>query len=193
MKTITFHDAKMSINDLVGLKLPDALSLMVNLDAPVKVGAKDGTAFFYAGSVAGLWQNLDRISTEQFEKFDWLARKGEVILKRALRGFPRIPMRNRAMTVEDFIDEVKEKAERLGSSDMTLETLIEVGSWAKRVKDLRGTARTAKERLDAFTPLKERKVVEVFYADPVADKARPLVMVIDGCEHGDIWTVGESR
>lgn len=182
---------KIKPKDLVGLKLPEALAVLYDSDKPIKIGAKDGTAFFYAGSVQGAAASIDEISAEQYKRFEDTRANAQTRLRRAAANFPHMTEKMKAASVGQMVYRIKADAEKLSATEKYLRFLVDVGSYADNVLTLRSYVRTAKELLDRFKPMRERKVVEAFYADPVADAARPLVIMIDGFEYGQFWTMDE--
>ncbi len=182
---------KVKPKDLVGLSLPEALAVLYDTERPVKIGAKDGIAFFYAGSVNVAAGCIDEISAEQYKHFEDAKNKAQTRLRRAASNFPHMTAKMQAESVGAFVYRIKADAEKMSATEKYLRFLVDVGSYADNVLTLRSYVKTAKERIDAFKPMRERKVLEAFYADPVADAERPLVIIIDGNEAGQIWTMDE--
>lgn len=179
--------------DLIGLKLPQALAVLYDCDRPIKIGSEDGTAFFYAGSVQGAAATIDQISVEQYKRFEMLKNKAQTALTRAAYDFPHMTEKTKGTEIGEMVYRIKSYGEKLGTTEKYLNFLVEAGKYADNVLHMRRYARAAKENFDTYVSMREREVKKAFYADPAADEARPLVIIVDGREVGAYWTIEEAR
>ena len=185
----------MNIKQAIGYELSDALDMLMDVDSPLKVGARDGTNYFYCGTASDLKKNLDKVSRECYQNFKILAENSALSLEADVRRFPHLPNRisSETMLLGEWVCEVKSLAESLESSVRWLDFLADCGRWQEKVRDRRRTAKNARDRFRQFIPLNKRGVVDAFYADPAADADRPSVLIISGYEVGEWWTMEDSR
>ncbi len=145
----------------------------------LKVGTRDGCAFFYCGTVGDFRQRLTEYS-------DLCAANAEAVLQDAQRR-QEVCFRN-PPTIERFIrTEVKSDTPNFSLANYT--KFLE--AYFRKCERVTGGVENAQRKLDGFVPLGKREVIEVREADHVADPD-VTVMIITGYEYGAYWMTSEA-
>lgn len=147
-------------------------------DLSLKVGAKDGTAFFYVGTVGDFLENMD--------VYDSVMRNRTVRIQiRAERAYEN-EIRN-APTLEGYARECIKKEEPLIYSDYR----ASIEDWFMRVTQKHNTALKKKAAAANYRKLSGREVKEYEMCDKTIDD-NCLRVVIEGYETGAYWCLEEA-
>lgn len=150
-----------------------------NSEKKLKVGAENGSAFFYCGTVGDFIANITDYSL--------------LCKQNALDTFERAKSRldyrvKNPPTVETFVQSEMKNDKK----DFSMDNFFRyVQHYFKSLDRLINSLENAKSKLEKFKPLTEREVVEIREADPVADQD-VTIAIITGYEAGSYWTAKEA-
>lgn len=138
-------------------------------DKHIKIGAKDGSNYFYVGNPADMLATFKKRNKcyQQYDKIIYdaannLVTKIETEIKSLYSGVAR------------------------QESEMVRQTIIE------RIIHADKRYSEALEKRDKIVPLAEREVFCVFEADEIVDEGTTAI-IVDGTEFGRFWTYDEAR
>lgn len=149
-------------------------------DKLLKVGAKNGSGFFYCGTVGDFLENME-------DNSDLLRKHAISILQAAKR---RLNQRiSNPPTIDRF---TREQLRGDGNPNLTFQNYrFYVEHWFSGVYGLKQAADNHEQRYDAFKPLDKRDVVEVRESLAAADPG-VTALIIEGYELGRYWTMDEA-
>lgn len=147
---------------------------------PLKVGASDGSGFFYCGTVGDFVEDMEDYS-------DLLRKHAQANVQAANR---RLNQRlNNPPTIERFCrEELRSDKPNLSFENFT----FYVNHYFSAIKNLKSAADTQVFNYDAFKPLGKREVVDIREASYAADPG-VTILIIEGYEIGKYWTVDEVK
>lgn len=162
----------------------------------IKIGSNNGSGFFYCGTVGDFAEKIDEINDDLFKAFKAYERKTANALLHDAKRFPEFPERWEHLLKMPLENVIETMPDRVGKAETAntdfLRFCSDIGKWADKILDLKHSAKTAKQRVENFTDLQTRNVVDYFLSDPTADNYRPFVIVISGEESGRYWTMEEA-
>jgi hypothetical protein len=150
-----------------------------NSEKKLKVGAENGSAFFYCGTVGDFIANITDYSL--------------LCKQNALDTFERAKSRldyrvKNPPTVETFVQSEMKNDKK----DFSMDNFFRyIQHYFKSIDRLINSLENAKIKLEKFKPLSERETIEIREADPIADQ-NATIMIITGYEVGSYWTVEEA-
>lgn len=149
-------------------------------DRRLKLGAHNGSSFFYVGTVADVRENMDLYSRKlrNYAKMQLINAKAD--LEQKLRNPPTLQRYAMAQV----------KTEK---PDWTIDGFhAQAAGWLRDVKRLAGNLDKADRQYKAFADLPIREVLSHFDADPLVD-TDTTVIIVEGFEKGRYWTASESN
>lgn len=148
-------------------------------DRRLKLGAHNGSSFFYVGNVADCRENIDLYSRKLRNYARLQLINAQADLEQKLRNPPtlqRYAMAQVKMEKPDWsIDGFKAHA----------------AGWLRDVKRTSANLNKSDRQYDAFTDLPIREVLSQFDADPQVE-TDTTVIIVQGFEKGRYWTAAES-
>lgn len=144
----------------------------------VKIGAKDGSAFFYCGSLTKLKYSLDIIDDNLQNWYLQRVEETKAKLQRAL---------NREWSPAVYASCRYRRSGTVGTYE---EYLKAVQAYFAELEKIRREHQTAKEKCENREPLYLREVYE-FYES--IDEPGTLIVIITGDETGKYWTTHEYK
>lgn len=162
----------------------------------IKIGAVDGSNYFYCGTVGDWLDNEKQYSAQTLADLTEFAQKQRDIHAELCGRVPDIPARLRAMTLGEIIDEIVQTetdADFRGSNRSALGFFSVASRWIRQISDARTKAQKAAQRAESFVPFGEREVDSIFFASGAAEPEETLVFKIDGGEYGEYWTMDEAK
>lgn len=149
-------------------------------DRRLKLGAHNGSSFFYVGTVADVRENMD-------------------IYSRKLRNYARMQLINAQADLEQKLRNpptlqryamAQVKTEK---PDWTIDGFhAQAAGWLRDVKKRTANLNMADRQYRAFVDLPIREVLSHFDADPLVD-TDTTVIIVEGFEKGRYWTASESN
>lgn len=147
----------------------------------IKVGATDGSAFFYVGTAEDFRENADYYSFLLHEEWKKTDKRCSEAVKTAVKNYPTL-----AVYVADQLKNAK--------PDLTVDGYIKcVNAWLKKIGRMHAAELKMHEKLDSFEELKYRNIVYTKDSDPAADVEGSKIVVINGYEFGSYWTTDEAK
>lgn len=144
----------------------------------VKIGAKDGSGFFFVGSNKYLVENLEDISARVWNETVRMKNQAEKEFQTYRTG--------NAASIKIYINQELRKDEPNFTTEGYMRFLaaffhtmqVKRGTMVRRVNDWRN-----------YIHLEAREIVDMFEADPVVDDA--VIIIVTGTELGAYWTSDE--
>ena len=168
-----------------GRTLEQVLETDVAINQIVKIGAVDGSGYFIAGCAGYVVSVLDELNrkTSQY----WQGR-----LDRAIEAMKQS---FNAKSYPDWLRLQYSRAEknlkRFQKMDLSYTAYAKyICDYHKEVQAKISTAIGLQTVIEEYIPLSERRVVEIFPADPTVDNG-VLNIHIEGCEPGKVWFMAE--
>lgn len=150
-------------------------------DIHIKLGANKGSGFVFCGSAKDI--DFDKIDADICDAYRQTIKNAEVTIK---------SIEERGKTYDDYKNYVKRRNSSVTKGKKTRATEQGYQRWLSgmesRVKSAGKTKEKTKRKLESFTTLRDRKLVE-FFASITEDNT--FVFVYEGEEAGDIWTTAE--
>lgn len=138
-------------------------------DEHIKIGAKDGSNYFYVGNPADMLSTFKKRNKcyQQYDKIIYdaannLVTKLELKIKLLYSGIAR---QDSEMVRKNIVD-------RIIHTDKRYSEVV--------------------EKRDKTVPLADREVISMFEADEVVDEGTTAI-IVDGTEFGRFWTYDEAR
>lgn len=155
-------------------------------DTQIKVGAQNGSGFFYIGTVGDFLDNSEKYEQADISYFDNRVKRANENLESTL---------NADTSYSGFAKKQYRKWENTGtkpifSTDAYNQFLC--GHASQLLKKFQTFINERKYRGER-TPLMSRKVTDFFAADKVAEPEDVLVIQIEGRESGQYWTFDEAE
>lgn len=155
-------------------------------DTRIKVGAQNGSGFFYMGTVGDFLDNSEKYEQADISYYDNRVKRADDNLQAML---------NVDTSFSGFAKKQYRKWENAGvrpnfSTDAY--NLFLRGHAEQLVKKFQSYINERKYRGER-TPLMNRKVTDFFAADKVVEPEDVLVLKIDGRESGQYWTFDEAE
>lgn len=154
----------------------------LNSDTRIKVGAKDGSAFFYVGTAGDFLENLEAYNSEC---------EGETIRKyrNAKKEYERYASGDPG-SIEAFIRLQSRRETPVITFDGYLEFLRQ---YFHQLEVRRSVLRTRTADKENYKHLRNRGLVEAYKADPVADPDCDMILITTGVEYGGYWLTSEVQ
>ena len=147
----------------------------------VKIGAENGTGFFYVGSVDNFITNIERVDAACHMAADHRVRNCKTRMERLLKNCPTPGMFSARLLAKGRVNEIT--AEGYNSL---------LNEYFGKVRSLDEETKRAEELLEHYTTIELRTVVTCFEADPDVDEDC-LVIIIEGWELGKYWMLEEAK
>jgi len=152
----------------------------------VKVGAIDGSGYFMAGNAGWLKRMLDSADSQTKKYWE----------KRLDRATKNVEKSLEAPTYADWLRQQYQSSKELKifeRRNLTYDAYVkDMTGYHAMVEKRVATAVKILDILMHYEPLPERKVVEIFDANPSVD-ADTLNIQIDGNEPGTVWFMQEAN
>ena len=161
------------------MKLKEHLARLAT-EAKIKIGSKEATAFFYAGTVSDFLNNADIYNAECRGYINRSAEAAWKKLRHALKNYP---------TPGTYADGQLKTSNPSPSVDGYQKTLED---YFKKTVRLHNAMELRKEWRDNFVDLLDREVVESAMCDPYADRGVRRI-TIRGHERGSYWATDEAK
>lgn len=159
------------------MKIKDALYGMPSTKR-IKIGAENGTSFFYCGTIEDLLFKIDDYSLICRQNARKEVAEANNRLSRLINNPP---------TIERFVKrELRKPIPAVSIENYNLY----VEMYLKIINRTLNSIDTKKFRLSTFEPLDKREVIEVREADPAVDED-VIILIVSGYEVGSYWTTDE--
>ena len=164
----------------------------------LKVGAVNGTSYFYCGTVGEFKARVGEYSRKGEKIYRDSAERAQTEMDNVIRDRPKIPSGFANILDKRFIDvldEVYECATSEVRSPMQLRMVryvAELGVWARKADAVRRRMKTSKALLGVWIPYEERKVSTWFMADATVEPEETVIVQIDGHECGEYWLISDA-
>lgn len=146
----------------------------------LKVGAVDGSGFFYIGTVADFAENIGAYDAATKSNFIKLVKKSKKVLKDALANAP---------TLESYAKQKLETERKI----MTFDGFrAEAERFFYDVKVKQKTLERRIERMESFIPLADRNVRDYAMCDTAVEE-NCLRVLLDGHERGEFWATADGK
>lgn len=146
----------------------------------VKIGAKDGSGYFYAGKPDVFLKHMNEYSDGCL---NWADNRVQTSFHQIELIMPSV-----GMTWDEYRAECRKTMLRANKKDFS----DRLSAAQKRLTALSESLRRRLMDRSQFKRLDERSVVEKFDADPAVDEDC-LVVIVDGCENGGYWMLSEAQ
>lgn len=167
----------MKIKDYAGRTFGEITKDLSERSGTVKIGMKDSSAFVYCGSKSYLTPY--RVGAIEL-------RLRSMMAERVTNALNSINVKiNTTPTPEDYIRKCWKNNESIGTWEGYLLTIDE--HWRK-LEQLKEALDDRRIEAETRTELTERKVIETYPSIDVEDQ---LIIILEGCEPGEYWTVKE--
>lgn len=151
-------------------------------EALIKVGAKNGSGWFYVGTVEELKRYMDVYNDTVYNRWKYIVKNATERLERAVDNTPTWAMYIRGTAKTMGID----------TADFSFESYLKS---CRRYESKLMKMRTLKQKYerirDSYIHLEKREVVSCEKSDPVVDAT--FNIIIDGSETGVVWTSDEIK
>lgn len=148
-------------------------------DRRLKLGAHNGSSFFYVGTVADVRENMDLYSRKLRNYARMQLINAQADLEQKLRNPPTLQRYAMAQV----------KTEK---PDWTIDGFkAQAAGWLRDVKRMTANLNKSDRQYDAFADLPIREVLSHFDADPQVE-TDTTVIIVDGFEKGRYWMGSES-
>lgn len=156
----------------------------------LKIGAGDtgGTAYFFIGTAGEYMEQEDKVEGMAFGQTWRKLRRSIEALEYEMRGANKKQFANWAAKNRNKI--TTENAVEYAWKLIDFQVECSKGK-LKNIQGKRATLRGAVERMEEYTPVSTREVIEVFQSDPIVDCS--TVIMIHGHENGTMWMVSERK
>ena len=160
-------------------RLIDTLTTM-DPARPIKIGADDGSSFFYAGTAGDVLENGDLYSRKLRNYARLLATNANADLEQSLRNPP---------TLQRYaLAQIKS-----GDPDYSYDGFKAAATaWLREVRRRMDNKTKREQQNREFTDLLSRKVFQRFEADAIAGEDA-TVIIVQGYEYGMYWTHGDAH
>ena len=147
----------------------------------IKVGATDGSAFFYVGTAEDFIENVEYYTFLLKEGWARTYNRCNEAVKTAIKNYP---------TIADYMSDQRKQTK----PDFTLEGYNKcLAAWMKKIGRMHSAEQKMLEKKNSFCDLKWREIVYTKDSDPAADVEGSKVVVINGYEFGSYWTTEEAK
>lgn len=171
---------------MVKTRLKKFLEGIEDKDTKIKVGANNGSGYFYVGTVGDFLDNSEKYDQADVSYFDNRVKRANDNLEMMLNadtsfsGFAKKQYRKweNTATRPNFSTDAYDLFLRSHSDQL--------------FKKFRTYINERKYRADR-TPLMSRCITNSFYADKVVEPAGVIVIQIEGRESGQFWTMDEAE
>lgn len=162
------------------------IELLQTLDPeqPIKIGAKDGSSFFYIGTPKDMLATFDTSST-RYAEYDMVIYKS---YERAIKRYEE--------QVSDSYNAAMKYAQEHGAEltskgfKKALRTIFNSDT-AKNILKMENKLAEAEAHQRQTKSMQDRDVVDSFNADKVVDEGT-LAIIVEGFEYGRYWTKDEA-
>lgn len=161
------------------------IELLQGLDPeqPIKIGAKDGSSFFYVGTPADMLATFDT-SSKRYGEYDM------VIYRSYERTIKNYEIEANAAYENAMKDAEKRGAELTAKGFKKALRIIFNSDASKAILKVEDKLAKAKAHQRQTKSMQDREVMDYFKADKVVDDA--LAIIVEGFEYGRYWTMDEA-
>lgn len=155
--------------------------LIERTDINVKLGAKDGSAFVFCGNIGDIdCDQLDERITTSYEKIIRSATtriKGLKEKPKTFDEYKREQLRKKVIDEKDIDKFINQNGYKRWLADIKI-----------RIQKLQESKRRNRRKLDAFTTIRGRKIVDIYES---CTEDGVYIVLYDGIETGSVWTTEE--
>ena len=161
------------------------IELLKTLDPeqPIKIGAKDGSSFFYVGTPADMIATFDTSST-RYGEYDMVIYK---TYEKAIKRYEE----EASIAYDNAMKDAQERGAELTAKGFKKALRLIFNSDASKailkVEDKLAKAKTHQRQTKS---MQDRNVMDSFKADNVVDDC--LAIIVEGFEYGRYWTMDEA-
>ena len=152
-------------------------------EQPIKIGAKDGSSFFYVGTPADMLATFDT-SSKRYGEYD-------MVIYRSYERAIKLYEKQVSEAYDSAMKYAQEHCAELTAKGFKKALRLIFNSDAPKailkVEDKLAKA-TAQQR--QTKSMQDREVMDSFKADKVVDDC--LAIIVEGCEYGRYWTTDEA-
>lgn len=161
------------------------IELLETLDPeqPIKIGAKDGSSFFYVGTPADMLATFDT-SSKRYGEYDM------VIYRSYERAIKNYAVESNAAYENAMKDAAERGAELTAKGFKKALRIIFNSDAAKVIRKVEDKLAKTTANQRQTKSLKDREVMDSFIADKVVDDC--LAIIVEGFEYGRYWTMDEA-
>lgn len=155
-------------------KLPD--------DMLIKIGAKNGSGWFYVGTVDEMKRFMDIYNDTVYHRWKYIVRNSTERLEKAVDNAPTWAMYIKSTSKSNGID----------SADFSYDSYLRsCHRYESKLNKMRQIKQKYERVRDGYISLEKREVLSCEKADPIADTT--VNIIIDGYETGIVWTSDEIK
>lgn len=168
-------------------------------ELPLKIGAVDGSSYFYCGTVGEFRRRIDEYSAKGEKLYRESAEKSKKAYDDLSNRSPVFPNGFYNLLEMKLGGALKEMAHCVTDPARTpmqvkmVRYIGELGKWARATDIARRRAKSANSLFSEWSPYGERRVREFFMADNVAEPDATMVIHIDGYELGSYWLISDAK
>ena len=168
-------------------------------DSRLKVGAADGSGFFYIGTVGDFLDNIDKYSERTLKALNISAENtlnSFIAMSRCFPAPDEYFKWGEETPLGTILDDIKRTESRFdwhGSNNSAMQYFKNLSLYIKKTSEHRRRAQTAEARVKQFVPFASRDVEDIFIASSVVEPEETLVFMIEGFEFGDYWSSDEVK
>lgn len=161
------------------------IELLQGLDPeqPIKIGAKDGSSFFYVGTPADMLATFDT-SNKRYGEYDM------VIYRSNERAIKNYEIEANAAYENAMKDAEERGAELTAKGFKKALRLIFNSDASKAILKIEDKLAKAVAHQRQTKSMQDREVMDSFRADKVVDDC--LAIIVEGFEYGRYWTTDEA-
>jgi len=153
----------------------------LNDDVKLKVGSKDGSSFWYMGTVGDFRDNIVEYNDRAYK---YATQKRN----RAYKSF-QFTVEN-PMTPDHYVR--KQLKTEAYPSYSYKDYIDKLNKWFESLTRKQKTLKSANDELENYVKLKKRSSVNLYYQDPLVDELC-AILIIEGCELGGFWLFNEAE
>ena len=168
-------------------------------NARLKVGAANGSGFFYIGTVKDFLDNIDKYSERTLKALNISAENtlnSFIAMSRCFPAPDEYFKWGEETPLGTILDDIKRTESRFdwhGSNNSAMQYFKNLSLYIKKTSEHRRRAQTAEARVKQFVPFASRDVEDIFIASSVVEPEETLVFMIEGFEFGDYWSSDEVK
>lgn len=166
---------------------------------PLKIGAVDGTRFFYCGSVGEFLENIERYANVGRDAYTKCVERYIIELHELIKEQPPLPDEcywARDAKLSDVVNAIAECAiatSRTHDKAKLLRWVSAFGTWTYKTAAAANKLKAVKNLYDVWIPYADRYVASVWEVDTVADPAGGIAVTVEGYETGAYWIHEEAK
>lgn len=167
----------------------------------VKIGARDGSGYFFCGTAKEFIDHIDEYSDTAYDFFKKTMEKASAKFEDLSKSFPEYPETYSLDKTKTFAEWLYMLQFGMGNfEDSSIWThashirgfIDTLPRWMTKITIARKAARAADLYFRLFVPYTERRIVDMFYSSADDDRNDILCIQVEGYECGHYWLMKEA-